>query len=66
MQELISIDGWPVFGQDIPAVSQRVKGKVGTSVTLEVFSSYETCHIPVPRSLHRKITWQRAFLRSLV
>ena len=37
MQELISIDGWPVHGQDIPAVSQRVKGKAGTSVTLQVF-----------------------------
>jgi hypothetical protein len=66
MQELISIDGWPVFGQDIPAVSQRVKGKAGTSVTLEVFASFETCQIPIPRSLHRKITWQRPFLRSLV
>ena len=62
MQELISIDGWPVFGQDIPAVSQRVKGEAGTSVTLQVFSSYETCHIPIPRSLHRKIAWQRALL----
>jgi hypothetical protein len=51
-QELISIDGWPVHGQDIPTVTQRFEGIAGTSVTLQVFSSHEICHIIIPPSLH--------------
>ena len=52
MQELISIDDWPVHGQDIPTVTQRFEGIAGTPVTLQVFSSHETCRITIPPSLH--------------
>ena len=37
MQELIAIDGWSVDGQAIDTVSQRIRGKAGTPVTLQVF-----------------------------
>jgi hypothetical protein len=57
LQELISIDGWPVHGQDIPTVTQRFEGIAGTPVTLQVFSSHETCHITIPSSLHHIKLW---------
>ena len=40
MQELISVNGWNVHGQDIPSVMQRVKGQAGTKVTLEELTYY--------------------------
>jgi len=53
MQELIAIDGWSVDGQAIDTVSQRIRGKAGTPVTLQVFLSRELCSMPIPRSTQR-------------
>ena len=36
MQELLSVDGWSVYGQPMPTVMERVVGGVGTSVNIEV------------------------------
>jgi len=38
MQELISVDGWPVSGQDLATIAQHVRGPVGTHVILEVLT----------------------------
>jgi C-terminal processing protease CtpA/Prc len=38
MQELISVDGWPVCGHDLATIAQHVKGPVGTHVILEVLT----------------------------
>jgi hypothetical protein len=38
MQELISVDGWPVYGQDLATIAQHVRGPVGTHVILEVLT----------------------------
>ena len=40
MQELISVNGRNVHGQDIPSVTQRVMGQAGTKVTLEELAYY--------------------------
>jgi hypothetical protein len=53
MQELIAIDGWSVDGQAIDTVSQRIRGKAGTPVTLQVFLSRELCPMTIPRSTQR-------------
>ena len=37
MQELVSVDGWPVLGQPMHVITERVIGIVGTVVTLEVY-----------------------------
>jgi C-terminal processing protease CtpA/Prc len=36
MQELVSVDGWPVLGQPMHVITERVVGVAGTLVTLEV------------------------------
>ena len=38
MQELISVDAWPVYGQDLATIAQHVRGPVGTHVILEVLT----------------------------
>jgi len=38
MQEIISVDGWPVYGQDIATIAQHVRGPAGTHVILEVLT----------------------------
>lgn len=36
MQELISVDGWSVYGQDLPTITSHVVGEPGSVVVLEV------------------------------
>ena len=36
MQELISVDGWSVYGQDLATITQHVVGEPGSLVVLEV------------------------------
>jgi hypothetical protein len=38
MQELISVDGWPVSGQTLATIVRHVRGPVGTHVILEVLT----------------------------
>jgi hypothetical protein len=38
MQELISVDGWSVSGQDLATIARHVRGPVGTRVILEVLT----------------------------
>jgi hypothetical protein len=38
MQELISVDAWPVCGQDLATIARHVRGPVGTHIILEVLT----------------------------
>ena len=50
MQELVSVDGWPVYGQDIATIAQHVRGPAGTHVILEVLTNRgQTLKVEVAR-----------------
>ncbi len=53
MQEIISVDAWPVYGQDLATIAQHVRGPAGTHVILEVLTlaskGHQTLQVVVER-----------------
>jgi len=55
MQELLSVDGWSVYGQPLHIIMERVVGDVGETVNIEVATHFPVLFLLFPNMRRNKV-----------